>query len=235
MTTKRIIQLPFSGFYETMWGGAIDHCLDCFSEYNSDDFNEDNDDVCNVPSHDFCFDLLFKNTNFESFRVAIAKKYVTYFKDALRKDVYLGLDLSSLEFSNLCSPREYNYRNDDLYATIADKDIEKMFSVSAKDNHEKLGQLITQEFSHRNGFISHYSNNLKTWLKKPLIEWDHNELGTLLKAVCRLGDFDENIQLEIFENWPDSFSAEFYPSVNWPVVDAALEVERNKSIENGVK
>lgn len=42
---------------------------------------------------------------------------------------------------------------------------------------------IKKRFTSYDGFISFYSNRIEDWLDKPLTEWDHNELGTLLYAL----------------------------------------------------
>src|SRR5690606_26269592 len=89
-----------------------------------------------------------------------------------------------LEFESLDSPREYNFCTDRIFCYIPLESAKRLFVISAKGNHKRLKEVIRERFTSRDGFISFYSNNLEEWLDKPLDQWDHNEIGTLLIAVA---------------------------------------------------
>ncbi len=65
-----------------------------------------------------------------------------------------------------------------------------LFRKSKAEEHATLAQVIKERFTSRDGFLSGYRNELDSWLAKPLRDWDHNELGTLLIAAMRLANVD---------------------------------------------
>ncbi|WP_218012891.1 hypothetical protein, partial [Streptococcus salivarius] len=68
------------------------------------------------------------------------------------------------------------------------------------------------------GFISHYDNALDSWLAKPLQEWDHNEIETLLVAMT-----GEPETMDFYYRMGDSWGYQAWESaVDWSRYDAKV-------------
>lgn len=89
----------------------------------------------------------------------------------------------NLEFEKFSSPREYNFTTDRLFCFIDDNDLAKLATAL---NSREFAVLVMERFTSRDGFSSFYSNNIAEWLAKPLADYDHNELGTLLDAYLEI-------------------------------------------------
>ncbi len=161
---KRLIVIPFSGFYESSHDSMIDQEIESLFQ----------DDCGNV--HDMPDDFWY-NYNGAEIRKAYAKDYTENFQDWLENECGIKI---KLEFESLQSPREYNFTTDRIFCYISKEDIAGLFQIA---DTEKLESIIKEEFTSRDGFSSSYSNLLLDWLEKPLMEWDHNELATLLRAA----------------------------------------------------
>lgn len=108
---------------------------------------------------------------------AYAKDYVSCLKHDLK---HSGLPLDSMTFDRLKSPREYNFRTDEIYTNLSEEDIKKLWVVV---DRETLARVVKDRFSSYSGFVSFYSNELPVMENKALGEWDSNEVGVLLEAV----------------------------------------------------
>lgn len=154
-TSTHEVTIPFSGFYESSHSREIEYALE--SIYTDEDGNVDKDKV-----------YAFSYT--PEFLEAYCEAYVDYMNTEVD---------SNFTFSAMTSPKEYNFTTDQLFAECDDAFVVKMFSEVTVDDLECR---IKQKFTSRDGFISFYSNDLEEWLEKPLLEWDHHELGTLFET-----------------------------------------------------
>jgi hypothetical protein len=126
--------------------------------------------------------------DFSKTHLAMAKEYLECWMDQFQQETCLKIDY---KYESYSSPREYNFETDRLFAWVKNSSIKELFAASKADNHAQLAEMIKERFTSRSGFISSYSNDLESWLDKPLLQWDHNELGTLLKAVLAI-HYDED-------------------------------------------
>lgn len=134
-------------------------------------------------------------------------------------------------FDEMVSPREYNFGTDRVFAHIPVTAIRRMFRLSRAEKHATLAEIIARRFTSRDGFSSFYPSDLASWLSRPVTDWDHNELGTLLDAVLTIADFDpysdeisdrlceETLGDEgAYEAWSDA--------VDWPAYETARTEKR---------
>ena len=264
MADKLLINLPFEGFYNSRYSDGIDREEEQWCEWRATELNDSDDDEMRHPE-ELRFDagelaeMLFDCTDYYAAYEAVAKEYVSTF-DAIAGDI-IGLSVPdvreswdwqtdgtytttdvpydrasvSLEFESMTSPRFYNFETDRIFAFIPAETVEKLFTISAEDNHETLARVLMERFTDRSGFHSFYSNELSTWLEKPLRDWDHNELGSLLIAAIQVRDpstgdrGDESLDWRVYEAF-DSGNGEFYDAwsnaVDWPKFETMREERR---------
>ncbi|MFM0341159.1 hypothetical protein [Paraburkholderia fungorum] len=82
----------------------------------------------------------------------------------------------------MVSPREYNFETDRIFAYINRSSVRELYH---RVDGAVLADMIRVRHTSCSGFISFYPNDLDDWKAKPLKDWDHNELGTLLLAVMK--------------------------------------------------
>lgn len=177
-------QLPFHGFYESKWSGAIDdeerYEIDrLIEEHGYDEEIVSDIDVWRYGK--YCW--MYQN---------LASDYVGFFNDWF-KDSF-GVDLE-LKFDGLESPREYNFTTDRIFAKMPDEKFRELMQLV---DIGKLREYVKRNHSSRDGFISFYSNDLDDWLEKldeGKFDWDHNEMLTLIEAVID-DEYDEYDEYE---------------------------------------
>lgn len=212
-----IVNLPFSGFYDSLYSGAIDHEAESFAEYRCDEYEKDNSDnegywpeSLRLDESDYA-NILISVTNYRTCYDAIARDYVSAFDyvageilgftvKAKRKTYNVAtagyieeeyrLDSIRATFESMDSPREYNFTTDRVYANIPLAVMRALFKRSKAEKHATLSKVIAERFTSCDGFISGYPRHLADWLENPLQDWDHNEMATLLIAALRMAGFD---------------------------------------------
>jgi len=154
-----ITVIPFTGFYETIHNERVfdyDYEAELLREYtNNNDFIEE-----------FLSEVHMR-ADFVKAREAYARDYCKEFQSET------GI---AIDFESLTSPREYNFATDKIYAHIELSELQRHYNEVDK---AKLAQAFKERFTSRSGFHSFYDNQPPS---KPLVEWDHNELETLLLA-----------------------------------------------------
>lgn len=177
MENKMSISIPFSGFYESVHSGLIDHEIEqLFAD-------RDTGEEGVIPEAFYLTDYCTKAT-FEAY----AKDYLENFRTWLYLEINLDI---SLEFEKLYRPRFYNYQTDRIFAFISLEDARKLEVLA---NPLTLKAVIERRHTSRSGFISFYSNDLATWKSKNLAEYDCNELETVLIAAIETAGND-NIEV----------------------------------------
>lgn len=174
MSQHEII-IPFSGFYESVHNEQIDYCIENSFDYEGTGTPEIPDDF-------------YIKMDYSKIWPEYAALYCSYVEDKINE--YLDTDKNPLKitFKDLVSPKYYNYSTDRIFAEISDQDILRLYDMTDKDILEKL---VQDKFTSRSGFSSYYQNSLKevpnqeykTHWDKPVIQWDGNQLSTLLIAA----------------------------------------------------
>lgn len=196
-----LVCLPyFSGFYESDLSGAIDREEEMDAENYAEReipyprsepktltlTGEPEEEHDWKPEHlridkDEYAEIFFNHTDYQKVYLRVAQFWVDAFDCWCRE--FLGTPEKSFAFESMHSPREYNFTTDRVFAWVPVKVIEDLFARSAKEEHKTLDECIRESFTSRSGFFSFYSNDLETWLAKPLAEWDYNEMMTLVRAA----------------------------------------------------
>jgi hypothetical protein len=172
--------IPFDGFYESFWSQEIDSIEEREAEYFEERQREEGiPKDLRLDASDFA-DILWRVTNYRIIHEAAAKTIAGSWNELASEE--LGFDLG-LTFEEITSPKYYNFETDRLFMSMPRNTLAKLFRMSRAEKHERLRKSIKDRFTSRDGFISHYSNDIDDWLAKPLSSWDHNEIGTLLVTL----------------------------------------------------
>ena len=176
--------LPFAGFYCSKWDGELDCVENRFIEREAEDDDTLDESEVSV--------LVDKCRQYETQIKYVAQEYVDYFNEKFKDE--FGIDLK-LRFESLKSPREYNFSTDIIYAYIDEEVVRRLLDDLEES---KLSDMIRERFTSCDGFISFYPNRIDRWKTKPLEEWDHNEIGTILEAyVAQVEDFEWDVYYEM--------------------------------------
>lgn len=206
------VNIPFEGFYDSWWSSMLDDQANQFCEYEAEYREAENGipSELRLDANEFA-EILFDVTDYKQTHRHFAETYAQEF-DAWASEK-AGFELK-LKFEEMTSPRFYNFETDRIFCTISLRTAQRLFAISKKEKHERLAAVIADRHTSRSGFISFYKNDLPSWVTKPIRDWDHNELGTLLRAIC--GDpSDSNDINELYESITDSGYHSFEASVNW--------------------
>ena len=207
--------LPFSGFYESKFSGELDNVENQFVENKAEE-----DDL--LEEDDF-HDIMWHVRDWEAQCLHVAREYVTYFNEKFKDE--FGIDLK-LRFESLKSPAEYNFSTDIIYAYIDEEVVRRLLDDLEES---KLSDMIRERFTSCDGFISFYPNRLDKWKAKPIEEWDHNEIGTILEAyVAQVEDFEWDVYYTMCER--NVFDTALDKGVDWDKYRELCD-DRRKEIE----
>lgn len=205
------IEVPFCGLYNTVFDAEINFRLDneATNLLEQDEFGESYPDL----EHQDVVEGFHHVADFSDVHTGIAKTYVDSFFKKVREKT--DIDIGSHEYSGMVSPKQYNFSNDRVFAKVPLSKMQAMFESHKEDSFKNLKKIIEHRHTSRDGFASYYSAEVKDWLEKPLVEWDHNELSTLLIATLDneihdyLG-FIQDVEISVIEdNMTDIFMPEY--------------------------
>jgi hypothetical protein len=230
------INIPFSGFYESIWSQAIDYEEERDVENLEEHEREEQPEELQIPA-DQIAEFFFDCADYSNAYRTIAREYCEEVNRTVSDEI--GIYLAG-EFDGMDSPREYNFTTDRLYLTVPDSAAAALFATSAADDHRTLAAAIRERHTSYDGFISFYRNELAEWLAKPIEDWDHNELGTLLIAVMVLRDIDtRDLEWRIYESLADGcsdgsdgFFQAWSDCVDWEKFDAKMTEHRADLLED---
>lgn len=140
-TSNKIeIQLPFSGFYHSIHDMYIDNHIEYELDYlaNELDYTDEQMDVINDR---------FYMLDYAPVRKAICEHYIQAFNAVFYDEYNIHLDL---EYSQLISPKFYNFETDKLYALIDESIYDE---VTALINEYDFKAMLKEKFKCRDGFI----------------------------------------------------------------------------------
>lgn len=226
-----LTRLPFEGFYNSIYSDAVDQAEARWVEYECDPHDKEREagqpEALRLNETEL-HDLLFRHTDYSACYHLIARWYVEGFSRVAGEALDLDLGLA---FESMDSPREYNFSTDRVYAHVPLKVVRALFKASKAEDHATLKRAIAESFTSRSGFISHYSNDIEDWVSKPLTDWDHNELCTLIEASLeRVGWRDEDLELYYATFGDEGDWRAWEEGVNWPAFEAAREEARDDKL-----
>lgn len=243
---QMIIQLPFAGFYGSRYSEALDYEESQWVQYATDQYATDSADSeskhpedLRLTDSELC-DLLMSHTSYHDSYISIAKAYCDAFNNQALES--FGFELG-LKFESMTSPREYNFETDRLFAHIPRKTVLKLWALSKAESHKTLAEVIKGRHSSRDGFWSHYPNDLSDWTSKHVTSFDHNELETLLiaaigivenRAECAsdgVDSFMRAIDESMFDETELFYSA-WSDSVQWSDFESARDELRAEKLDD---
>lgn len=154
----RTTTIPFSGFYESSHDSNLDSALE---QAFADENGEPVDDV-----QAKALDAI----DWRKVHLAYAQAYCSNLADTCE---------AKWQFARLDSPREYNFRSDEIDVTIELAECERMLAHIERDT---LAALIEERCTSRDGFSSYYSPDLGDW--GPLADWEAPQLALLVECYC---------------------------------------------------
>lgn len=107
----------------------------------------------------------------------VRANYCAYYVAALAEQFKIAMVFESVK-----SPREYNFETDVIYVTL---EPDEALRLHKEVSPEALRATAASRHTSYSGFHSFYSPDTNDW--GPVEGWDHNQMGTLLKAYI-----DEN-------------------------------------------
>lgn len=221
-----IINLPFAGFYGSWYSSEVDHVEEREAENLAETDTAEQPEELRIDAAAYS-QILFDVTDYSAAYREIAEKYVPSFDALVSEAIDLPL---GLEFEKMDSPKEYNFSTDRIYAHIALETVQALFNRLKPGT---LAEVIRERFTSRSGFISHYSNDAAEWTEKPLDEWDHNELGTLLIAAMRDADMGDDWDYSVFNSMAEG--EDFYTAhsnaVDWTKFEERVTEKREEMAE----
>lgn len=184
--TKVLVQIPFHGFYESIHDAAIldavvDHVAYSKFEESIMDLEQEQANIVD----DWIYDNIHKET-YDKIKNEYVKKFVEEFGHEY--------DLDSIEFSDMTSPREYNYETDRIFAKV---DLAEMNTLANHVDMKGFVEWVKDRLEPHDGFIPYYSNDISDW--GLLKDWDHNQFGLLLEYFTEDDDFDMSVEILVNE------------------------------------
>lgn len=146
------IELPFSGFYNSIHDSEIDRAIE-----NGFNYNYETDEEKEVPD-----DIWGADVNWD----AIRSDYCENFVEAFAKQ--FGLTLT---FDEMTSPKEYNFKSDRLFCFVPREQINRI-RREVENSDSSWKEYIKENFTDRSGFWSNYSDDYKDeeWTRETLDE-----------------------------------------------------------------
>ncbi len=210
-----LARLPFEGFYGSYLAEEGSSVEERFAEdVVAGDTNIYKKKYAALSASDVC-DALYWASDYRRGMQVVAREVVDAFAQRVKDEYEIHLDL---KFESLSHPREYNFETDKLYVHIP---LEQVKTLLERVRDTTLQATIEEHFTSGSNFFSFYSNDIEDWFAKPLQEWDHNEVGTLLHALIEDLDWDLRICERLSERgvFDDAMDA----AVDWKDLERRLD------------
>lgn len=148
---KELVTIDFGGFYETLAAKAIDQRM--FNEYGNINKYESYDDQP--------WEVIEKYETQENLNKAYDDYCIDYC-EYLQKWISKNLNVEiSIQFSELWSPKEYNYQTDQIDAHISIKDLNKLYEAirSNKEFCKEFIETIEKNTTSCDGYMAFYNKD----------------------------------------------------------------------------
>lgn len=139
-SNKIEIQLPFSGFYHSIHDMYIDNHIEYELEYFENELGYTDEQLYIIKDRFYMMD-------YAPIRKAICEHYIKAYNAVFYDEYNIHLDL---EYSQLISPRFYNFETDRLYCFI-DESIYN--EVTALVNSEEFKVMLKEKYKPQSGFM----------------------------------------------------------------------------------
>ena len=186
--SKTIIELPnFEGFDYSWIDSEFDVIAQNESEYYADEYNLSDEKKEEIREDYF-------SQNFEELKEEICKVYAeNYFNDI---EVETDIELNA-KFESLGSQQTWLCRLDRFFVEVPTNKAHSLLKWIFDNKYQELEDVVLRRFTAQDGYIPHYSNNLKEWGN--YLEWDHNQIGTALLVFFDDSSFNYDIHEKVSE------------------------------------
>ena len=186
--SKTLIELPnFEGFDYSWIDAEMDNIAQMESEYFAEEYNLSDDKKEEIREDYF-------SQNFEELKEEICKVYAqNYFNDI---EVETDLELDA-EFESLGSQQTWLCRLDRFFIEMPTNQVQSLLKWIFNNKYQELENVVLRRFTPDDGYVPHYSNNLKEW--GDYLEWDHNQIGTALLVFFDDSSFNYDIHEKVSE------------------------------------
>ena len=186
--SKTLIELPnFEGFDYSWIDSEFDVIAQNESEYYADEYNLSDEKKEEIREDYF-------SQNFEELKEEICKVYAeNYFNDI---EVETDIELDA-EFESLGSQQTWLCRLDRFFIEVPTNQGQSLLKWIFDNKYEELEGIVKRRFTPDDGYVPHYSNNLKEW--GDYLEWDHNQIGTALLVFFDDSSFNYDIHEKVSE------------------------------------
>jgi len=223
---NRELQIPFMGFYESIHSATIDDQMDSWADYEANYSDNAAEYKALEISESDLFNLRFDCTDYgvaqREYLESFTRRFIGELSDEAGRDI-------PATFKAMESPKYYNFETDRLFCEIPLSFAESMLAdlKGKKGGVKILESAIEERHKSRDGFMSFYRADLATWLKKPVADWDHNELETLflswleLNGIC--ADDIDRLERDTCCECHESAYQGLDSATNWEEYESKLE------------
>jgi len=186
--SKTLIELPnFEGFDYSWIDSEFDVLAQNESEYYADELNLSDEKKEEIRED-------FFSQNFDELKEEICNVYAqNYFNDI---EFETDIELNA-EFESLGSQQTWLCRLDRFFVEVPTNKAQSLLKWIFNNKYEELENVVLRRFTPDDGYVPHYSNNLKEW--GDYIEWDHNQIGTALLVFFDDSSFNYDIHEKVSE------------------------------------
>lgn len=222
MSERVIVQLPFAGFYNSIWSDELDSVEAREAEY----FADERQAADGVPP-DLRLDasetaeILCRCSDYSNAYEPIARAYVEAFNDVFAWNVCPDFNF---EFEGMRSPQYYNYSTDRLFAWA---DLGAIRALAADIDRAAMDKVSRERHTSRSGFHSFYDPDWTTW--GTVDEWDHNQFETLILAAIRAtGEDVSDWDIGLYETLSESVYNAWSECVDWDQFESLCDEARDE-------
>jgi hypothetical protein len=183
---KLTMAIPdFTGFYESLHSAAIDGEVEQ-SIAGDSGFIEDDDELASAAQGAF----YYSNNLLQDYAKAYVLRWVEHIQNETDFDM-------QAEFTELWSPREYNFETDRIFVKVPEETIRHMIKTM---DQKVWADLIKERLAPRDGFAPFYSNDVRShdWDLTQYKDWGPAKMELLCEAWLR-GQGIEDLEISIVE------------------------------------
>ena len=186
--SKTIIELPnFEGFNYSWIDSEFDHIAQMESEYYAEEYDLSDDKKEEIREDYF-------SQNFEQLKEEICKVYAQNYFNDIELETNIELDA---QFESLGSQQTWLCSIDRFFVEVPTNKAHSLLKWIFDNKYQELEDVVLRRFTAQDGYIPHYSNDLKEWGN--YLEWDHNQIGTALLVFFDDSSFNYDIHEKVSE------------------------------------
>ena len=186
--SKTLIELPnFEGFDYSWIDSEFDNIATSESEYFAEEYNLSDNKKEEIREDYF-------SQNFEELKEEICKVYAQNYFNDIEFETDIELDA---EFESLGRQQTWLCRLDRFFVEVPTNKAHSLLKWIFNNKYQELEGIVKRRFTSQDGYIPHYSNNLKEW--GDYLEWDHNQIGTALLVFFDDSSFNYDIHEKVSE------------------------------------